>query len=190
MKKIILLFAVVITFAACKTTKNVERTITSTATDSSHVAQKTAHSDRIMVDTTKTESGSVVITEIEFGDPVIEPGNDTTPAIGWHATTADIVGIGKLSGVKKIRQTAIQAQKTESGRSEKDSADVQETQNDAVTHWDNKTTEWKEIKKTVFPLKYLLITFAAMVAVGLLIWKRKKVATWFSKFLSILWRIG
>lgn len=188
MKKAILFIIAALIFAACKTTKHAERSTIRLNVDSSFVGQKTTDFGRIFVNTTKTETGEIVITEIEFAEPGLALDHDSA-VTGTIATSADIEGIGKVVGVKRIRKTSVIKTKTENGRSEKDTASVQEKQTGNVS----RQVAAKEVKtdtqKTI-PIKYILFAMAIIAVVAFLVWKRKDIKNIWAKILSILWRIG
>lgn len=90
--------------------------------DSSHVETSKTYKTETFTDTSKTESGKVTITEIEFFPPA--SGGDS---LGNHApvipaTDINLLDIGNVANagaVKSIRQTVIESETVQKGESRK-----------------------------------------------------------------------
>lgn len=179
-----MLFAVL---EACSTTKHVDKTITQTDVQSSITADYSEQSRRNLIDTTRTEIGFVVITEIDFAD---NQCGDTLSSYLVPGSTATISGVGSFSGVKSIKQTVIGGEVRQSGKSEEDTTRIENKQSANVTQRDKMEIKNTKIEKSPLSSKLYIAIIAAILAVVITLWKRRVIVSWVNKFLSNLLRIG
>ena len=166
MKKIITFIALLVMLASCGATKKAIKT-TETQLDSLTVAKVVSEQTEKVVDTTRTEHGKVTITEIEFFPPTEieqpQPEPDKPkdsdnkvadePKKTQPTTTAsvDLANVGKVPGaVKSIKQTVIESDVEEKGKSE-ESSESNETESAATV---TKTTESADKNQEPTPPPY------------------------------------
>src|SRR3712207_2885430 len=107
MKKFITLVVAFGLFVSCGTTRKLQQSTQKSRIDSMAMHEVGKAERESVVDTTRTEQGKITITEIEFFNPV---PNDTTAKVV-------LSNIGRLSGVKSIKQTVIESQVEQKGES-------------------------------------------------------------------------
>ena len=204
MKKIITFIALLVMLASCGATKKAIKT-TETQLDSLTVAKAVSEQTEKMVDTTRTEHGKVTITEIEFFPPTEieqpQPEPDKPkdsdnkvadePKKTQPITTAsvDLANVGKVQGaVKSIKQTVIESDVEEKGKSE-ESSESNETESAATVTKTTESTD-KNQEPTPDPYRWRYIFFIALLGVALLLYlKRTPIVNWIRKILSGILKI-
>ena len=203
MKNRIIFIALLAFLASCGATKKVIKT-TETHIDSLTFAKVVSEQTKRMVDTTHTEHGKVTITEIEFFQPteIEQPQQEhnkpkdsdrnianelkkTQPP----TTSIDLENVGKVHGaVKSIKQTVIESDIEEKGKSEESSESNEKESAATVT----KTTEStdKNQEPTPDPYRWRYIFFIALFGVALLLYlKRTPIVNWIRKILYVILKI-
>ena len=204
MKKIITFIALLVMLASCGATKKAIKT-TETQLDSLTVAKVVNEQTEKVVDTTRTEHGKVTITEIEFFPPTEieqpQPEPDKPkdsdnkvadePKKTQPTTTAsvDLANVGKVQGaVKSIKQTVIESDVEEKGKSE-ESSESNETESAATVTKTTESTD-KNQEPTPDPYRWRYIFFIALLSVALLLYlKRTPIVNWIRKILSGILKI-
>ncbi len=204
MKKIITFIALLVMLASCGATKKAIKT-TETQLDSLTVAKVVSEQTEKVVDTTRTEHGKVTITEIEFFPPTEieqpqpEPDKPKAsdnkvadePKKTQPTTTAsvDLANVGKVQGaVKSIKQTVIESDVEEKGKSE-ESSESNETESAATVTKTTESTD-KNQEPTPDPYRWRYIFFIALLGVALLLYlKRTPIVNWIRKILSGILKI-
>lgn len=204
MKKIITFIALLVMLASCGATKKAIKT-TETQLDSLKVAKVVSEQTEKVVDTTRTEHGKVTITEIEFFPPTEieqpQPEPDKPkdsdnkvadePKKTQPTTTAsvDLANVGKVQGaVKSIKQTVIESDVEEKGKSE-ESSESNETESAATVTKTTESTD-KNQEPTPDPYRWRYIFFIALLGVALLLYlKRTPIVNWIRKILSGILKI-
>ena len=204
MKKIITFIALLVMLASCGATKKAIKT-TEMQLDSLTVAKAVSEQTEKMVDTTRTEHGKVTITEIEFFPPTEieqpQPKPDKPkdsdnkvadePKKTQPTTTAsvDLANVGKVQGaVKSIKQTVIESDVEEKGKSE-ESSESNETKSAATVTKTTESTD-KNQEPTPDPYRWRYIFFIALLGVALLLYlKRTPIVNWIRKILSGILKI-
>ena len=204
MKKIITFIALLVMLASCGATKKAIKT-TETHLDSLTVAKVVSEQTEKVVDTTRTEHGKVTITEIEFFPPteIEQPQPEPTkpkdsdnkvadePKKTPPTTTAsvDLANVGKVQGaVKSIKQTVIESDVEEKGKSE-ESSESNETESAATVTKTTESTD-KNQEPTPDPYRWRYIFFIALLGVALLLYlKRTPIVNWIRKILSGILKI-
>jgi hypothetical protein len=204
MKKIITFIALLVMLASCGATKKAIKT-TETQLDSLTVAKVVSEQTEKVVDTTRTEHGKVTITEIEFFPPTEieqpQPEHDKPkdsdnkvadePKKTQPTTTAsvDLANVGKVQGaVKSIKQTVIESDVEEKGKSE-ESSESNETESAATVTKTTESTD-KNQEPTPDPYRWRYIFFIALLGVALLLYlKRTPIVNWIRKILSGILKI-
>lgn len=204
MKKIITFIALLVMLASCGATKKAIKT-TETQLDNLTVAKAVSEQTEKMVDTTRTEHGKVTITEIEFFPPTEieqpQPEPDKPkdsdnkvadePKKTQPTTTAsvDLANVGKVQGaVKSIKQTVIESDVEEKGKSE-ESSESNETESAATVTKTTESTD-KNQEPTPDPYRWRYIFFIALLGVALLLYlKRTPIVNWIRKILSGILKI-
>lgn len=204
MKKIITFIALLVMLASCGATKKAIKT-TETQLDSLTVAKVVSEQTEKVVDTTRTEHGKVTITEIEFFPPTEieqpQPEPDKPkdsdnkvadePKKTQPTTTAsvDLANVGKVQGaVKSIKQTVIESDVEEKGKSE-ESSESNENESAATVTKTTESTD-KNQEPTPDPYRWRYIFFIALLGVALLLYlKRTPIVNWIRKILSGILKI-
>lgn len=204
MKKIITFIALLVMLASCGATKKAIKT-TETQLDSLTVAKVVSEQTEKVVDTTRTEHGKVTITEIEFFPPTEieqpQPEPDKPkdsdnkvadePKKTQPTTTAsvDLANVGKVQGaVKSIKQTVIESDVEEKGKSE-ESSESEESESAATVTKTTESTD-KNQEPTPDPYRWRYIFFIALLGVALLLYlKRTPIVNWIRKILSGILKI-
>lgn len=204
MKKIITFIALLVMLASCGATKKAIKT-TEKQLDSLTVAKVVSEQTEKVVDTTRTEHGKVTITEIEFFPPTEieqpQPEPDKPkdsdnkvadePKKTQPTTTAsvDLANVGKVQGaVKSIKQTVIESDVEEKGKSE-ESSESNETESAATVTKTTESTD-KNQEPTPDPYRWRYIFFIALLGVALLLYlKRTPIVNWIRKILSGILKI-
>lgn len=204
MKNTIILIALLVVLASCGATKKAIKT-TETHIDSLTFTKVVSEQTQRMVDTTLTEHGKVTITEIEFFPPTeIEqpqqghnkPKDSDSKAANKlnkiHPTTTtsvDLANVGKVQGtVKSIKQTVIESDIEEKGKSE-ESRESNENESVATVIKTTESTD-KNQEPTPDPYRWRYIFFISMLGVALLLYlKRTPIVNWIRKILSIILKI-
>ena len=178
---------------------------TETQLDSLTVAKVVSEQTEKVVDTTRTEHGKVTITEIEFFPPTEieqpQPEPDKSkdsdnkvadePKKTQPTTTAsvDLANVGKVQGaVKSIKQTVIESDVEEKGKSE-ESSESEESESAATVTKTTESTD-KNQEPTPDPYRWRYIFFIALLGVALLLYlKRTPIVNWIRKILSGILKI-
>ena len=204
MKKTIMLIALLVVLASCGATKKSIKT-TETHIDSLTFAKVVSEQTKRMVDTTRTEHGKVTITEIEFFQPTeIEqpqqehnkPKDSDSKAANklkktqpTTTTSVDLSNVGKVQGaVKSIKQTVIESDVEENGKSE-ESSESNENESAATVTKTTESTD-KNQEPTPDPYRWRYIFFIALLGVALLLYlKRTQIVNLIRKILSTILNI-
>ena len=187
MKKIILSLIVMFLASCAATKKGVETMNTSSSVQETTTSQE-VKTEKV-VDTTKTESGKITITEIEFYPPTLSPDYSML----WNEESTlcfEIDDVGKVKGgnVKSIKKTSIEAKSESKGQSN----DSEETKNEESKAVADKTSNAKIVVEEPVPdpYKWRYIFYITLIgAMALLYIKRQPVLNWIKKLLSGIRRI-
>lgn len=209
MKKIITFIALLVLLASCGATKKAIKTDNATL-DSLKVERATSEQAQKVVDTTRTERGKVTITEIEFFPPTIaEPEQkledftktfkdlgdenfksmDTSPKTTTTNANVDVHNFGNIKGsVKSIKQTVIESDVEEKGKSE-ESSESNETENAATLTKTTESTD-KQQEPTPDPYCWRYIFYIALLCMAMLLYlKRTPFINWVKKILQGIMKI-
>lgn len=175
--KLILLATVLLLLFGCSTSRKLEKNTDKVVADSmSESVSKVADVSKV-VDTTKTESGEAIITEIIFfGDSAHAP--DLPELIIDKDGKMTIKG-GK--GVKRIKQTAIRSNVVKNGKTTEKERNTT-TKDKATVH---KEKKHNEVAKTSRRSNVWTWAAASIVAVLVLFMRyRKPILAWLRKLLA------
>lgn len=187
MKNLLLLLVTFFMISCASTRKSVQ---TSCTTDTSiDKVDSQAMKTEKAIDTTKTESGKITITEIEFYPPTLLPD---VPMSGNEETTPcfEIDGVGKVKGgnVKHIKQTTIEKKSEQKGKSN-ESSESEKIQSTVVATKSNQTSQ---IQTSPAPDPYrwrYIFYILVLVGIAMLYLKRVPFLNWIKKILAGLRRI-
>ena len=204
MKRVFFFIVVALMLASCASTRKIQETTASVSVDSTSVKETARHESEKVVDTTRTEHGKVVITEIIFDTaPATSPATDKPDARASPGTSAsdkpaptqapaatvNISGFGQVSGnIKSIRQTVIESDNETKGES-KESEKQEESKcnaNVSVAEENNQRVEQPSPDHKRWRYYFYL---AAVGVVVLLYLKRVPIINWIKRILSGLRRI-
>lgn len=206
MKKGLALVLGIVLLVSCNVTRKATKT-KEMQLDSVIVAKEVTEKTEKFVDTTRTESGKVTITEIEFyppptikqpqgklakdsGKKVVDEPKQTEPQPTPKPTASvDLDNIGKVQGVvKSIKQTVIETDVEQKGEN-KESSESKESEN-AATVLKNETNTEKQQKPTPDPYRWRYIFYIALIGVAVLLYlKRVPIINWIKKILSGILKI-
>ena len=204
MKNTIILIALLVVLASCGATKKSIKT-TETHIDSLTFAKVSSEQTQRMVDTTRTEHGKVTITEIEFFLPteIEQPhqehnkpknsdsniSNELKKTQPTTTASVDLANVGKVQGtVKSIKQTVIESDVEEKGKSG-ESSESNENESAATVTKTTESTD-KNQEPTPDPYRWRYIFFIALLGVALLLYlKRTPIVNWIRKILSVILKI-
>ena len=204
MKKTIIPIALLVVLASCGATKKAIKT-TETHIDSLTIAKVVSEQTQKKVDTTRTEHGKVTITEIEFFPPteIEQPQQERNKLKDSDSnisnklnktqpnTTASVnlSNVGRVQGtVKSIKQTVIESDVEERGKSE-ESSESNENESAATVTKTTESTD-KNQEPTPDPYRWHYIFFIALLGVALLLYlKRTPIVNWTRKILSVFLKI-
>lgn len=203
MKRVFFFIVVALMLASCASTRKIQETTTSVSVDSVSVKETAKHESEKVVDTTRTEHGKVVITEIIFDttpapSPATDPdtraspdtsASDKSATTQTPAATVNIPGFGQVSGnIKSIRQTVLESDNETKGES-KESEKQEESKcnaNVSVAEENNHRVE----QPAPDPKRWRYYFYLAAVGVVVLLYlKRVPIINWIKRILSGLRRI-
>lgn len=176
--KLILLANVLLLLLGCSTSRKLEKNTDKVVADSvSKSVSKVADACKV-VDTTKTESGESIITEIIFfGDSTRAP--DLPELIIDKDGKMTIKG---GTGVKSIKQTAIRSNVVKNGKTTEQERNTT-TKNKATVHKEKKHNEIIKVSRRSNVWTWAIA--ASIVAVLVLfMWYRKPILAWLRKLLA------
>lgn len=202
MKNRIIFIALLVVLASCGATKKAIKT-TETHIDSLITAKVVSEQTQKMVDTTRTEHGKVTITEIEFFPPteIEQPQQEHNklrdsdnkvadePKKTQPTTNVNLENVGKVQGtVKSIKQTVIESDVEEKGKSE-ESSESNENESAATVNKTTGSTD-KNQEPTPDPYRWRYIFFIALLGVALLLYlKKTTIVNWIRKILAVILKI-
>lgn len=205
MKRVLFFFVVALMLASCASTRKIQETTNAVSVDSVSVKETAKRESEKVVDTTRTEHGKVVITEIIFDTtPAASPATDKpdaraspdtvasdkpAPTRNTPTATVNIPGFGQVSGnIKSIRQTVIESDNETKGES-KESKKQEESKCNANVSVAEETNNRVE-QPAPDPKRWRYIFYIVAVgAVALLYLKRVPILNWIKRILSGLRRI-
>lgn len=196
MKKILLpLIFCFILISCASTRKSVQMSCTS-QTNTESAEKQTSKAEKV-VDTTKTESGKVTITEIEFYPPS-DCQHDKNAASeappkkpkadkpkGNNVGEINLPNIGNIkdAAIKSIKQTTIESEKEQKGES-KESNESDNSKNQAtLSNTSQSGTEESTPAPDPYRWRYIFYILL-IVAIGLLYMKRVPILNWIKTILS------
>lgn len=165
MKSIILIFLTLI-FTACASTKK-STNISEHKVDSFSIATTAAVQFEHIVDTTTTESGRVVITEIEF---LQSDTSNIIERLSINNGSLDIVDVRGKS-IKSIKQTAIGHEEERKGKS-KEKHDGNEHKQVALLQKEN-VQQTKRVSPTPDPFRWRYIFYLSIVIFLILLYFKR-----------------
>lgn len=195
MKKILLpLIFCFIMISCASTRKSVQMSCTS-QTNTESAEKQTSKTEKV-VDTTKTESGKVTITEIEFYPPYDCQHKDTASKAPKKNPKADKpkgnnvgeinlpnVGNIKDAAIKSIKQTTIESEKEQKGESKESNESDNSKSEATLSNTSQSGTEESTPAPDPYRWRYIFYILL-IVAIGLLYIKRVPILNWIKTILS------
>src|SRR3712207_2917203 len=178
MKKFITLVVAFGLFVSCGTTRKRQQSTQKSRIDSMAMHEVGKAERESVVDTTRTEQGKSTITEIEFFNPV---PNDTTAKVV-------LSNIGRLTGVKSIKQTVIESQVEQKGESRETEKQEQCKSNANVLREESNIQ--KKEAPTLDPYRWRYAFYISLLFVAVLLYlKHTPILNWIKKILAGIRRI-
>ena len=189
-RHIFMVVLVILMMSGCGVSRRVVKQEHSESRDSTHVEAVKTDSKETIIDTTKTESGKVTITEITFFP---DAGNhqDTAgiaPAVHGDAPMElDLPGGGKVKGggsIQSIRQTVIETMTEEKGES-RETEKSEESENHTSVAAVVTESSQEKVAEAPKPNRLKYIFYILALAVGVLVYlKRVPILNYIRKVLS------
>lgn len=170
MKRIILMMSLCLMVTGCGTSRNLSKHKIESVRDSSHVETSKMDKTETFTDTTKTESGKVTITEIEFF-----PDSLRNHAADIPATNINLHNIGNITNagaVKSIRQTVIESETVQKGESRK-AEESEETEKGTSVAVKTDESEVDKAIEAPKPNRIKYVFYLAMLAVGIFLYLKR-----------------
>lgn len=178
---------------ACASIKKSTQTIKETANVLAQVDESHSADTEKFIDTTKTESGKITITEIEFYPPNANeppPGNKESPKSTSNVSGLSLPNVGTIgnASIKSIKQTTIEKDSEKKGES-KESSSITNVKNEATLTNTEKTAK-VETSPAPDPYRWRYIFYTLLLgAIAFLYFKRIPVLNWIKTILSNIRRI-
>lgn len=186
--------------AGCAT---LHKTQTKTTDDYTHTTRDSSVTTKKVIDTTKTQSGKITITEIVFNPlpfPVVNdfperPACDTSSAPVMPDVTIGNDGTVDIKGgnIVSVKQTTIEASSEQTGKTYQSESSSESEEQETKSTADEAIVVEKETPKEVMKApKYIMVTaiiLASLVAVIWLALKRKSIVSWIRKVLAAIKRL-
>lgn len=191
--KNIFIFILCMLMVACASTKKSTKTTQETASVSAQVDESHSTDTEKFIDTTKTESGKITITEIEFYPPNAnepQPGNKESPKNTSNVSGLSLSNVGNIgnASIKSIKQTTIEKDSEKKGES-KESSSITNVKNEATLTNTEKTAK-VETSPAPDPYRWRYIFYILLLGtIAFLYFKRMPVLNWIKTILSNIRRI-
>ena len=191
--KNIFIFILCMLMVACASTKKSTQTIKETANVLAQVDESHSADTEKFIDTTKTESGKITITEIEFYPPNANeppPGNKESPKNTSNVSGLSLPNVGNIgnASIKSIKQTTIEKDSEKKGES-KESSSITNVKNEATLTNTEKTAK-VETSPAPDPYRWRYIFYILLLGtIAFLYFKRIPVLNWIKTILSNIRRI-
>lgn len=190
--KNIFIFILCMLMVACASTKKSTQNIKETANVLAQVDESHSAAEKF-IDTTKTESGKITITEIEFYPPnANEPpqGNKESPKSTSNVSGLSLPNVGNIgnASIKSIKQTTIEKRSEQKGKSN-ESSESEKIQSAVIATKSNQTSQI-QTSPAPDPYRWRYIFFIlVLVGIAMLYLKRVPFLNWIKKILSGIRRI-
>jgi len=185
MKKVVFILLCLFVAFGCSTTKKATKTSESIQLSSESQESQFSSSEKF-IDTTKTESGKITITEIEFYPPTVnnEPtGSNDKPKTNVSRLSLPNVGNIDNAAIKSIKQTTIESESETKGESN-ESSSTTSIKNEAVVGNTEKTVMINE-EPALDPYKWRYIFYILLIGVVVFLYlKRIPILNWIKTILS------
>lgn len=169
-KTIFALIASVI-LASCATSRKAARHTTEHVVDSTGTEIARQESSDKMIDTTRTTTGEIVITEIEFFKPdTADAGSDKRPSVA----DVSLPSVGRVQGaVKRIKQTRIKQKEERRGKGEENTKSDESKSNANVKRRDKQRDSASTPVADPFRWRYIAFIVAVVAAAVLLLYLKR-----------------
>lgn len=177
MGKFILCLILLIALISCRATRNMESMSDKSNVDSVAASSARFEREQRMIDTTRTETGKVTITEITFIAP------DTAMATHPPFTDVRLPTFGNVKGaIKGIKQTIIEKGVEQSGKSNESKESEETHENAELSKQQNHIQKQEATKPSSFNWRWACIAVVALALV--LYWKRMPILDLIRKILA------
>ena len=165
-----------IALVSCRATRNMESTSDKCNVDSVVASSARIEREQRAIDTTRTETGKVTITEITFF--VLDTATDPPPMADVRLPT-----FGNVKGaIKGIKQTIIEKGVEQSGKSNESKESEETHENAELSKQQNHIQKQEATKTSSFNWRWACIAVIALALV--LYWKRMPILDWIRKILA------
>ena len=185
--------------AGCAT---LHKTQAKTTDDYTHSTRDSSVTTKNVINTTKTQSGKITITEIVFNQlplpfPLVNdfPACDTSSAPVMPDVTIGNDGIVDIRGgnIVSVKQTTIETSSEQTGKTYQSESSSESEEQETKSSTDEAIVIEKETPKEVMKApKHIMVTaiiLATLVAVIWLALKRKSIVSWIMKVLAAIKRL-
>jgi hypothetical protein len=180
MKKLVFLLLALTLLASCASTRKASRDVKETVLDSTSTNAAVSEKTNKAIDTTRTQTGEIIITEIEFFPPGDADNGDST---GFQVGNAGNIladvnlsdGRVKNAGaVKRIKQTHIKTKDERKGTSNENTEKAEIKSNANVKRRDLDEHKFSEPAPDPYRWRYIAFIVAAILAVMVLLYLKRQ----------------
>lgn len=180
MKKLVFLLLALTLLASCASTRKASRDVKETVLDSTSTNAAVSEKTNKTIDTTRTQTGEIIITEIEFFPPGDADNGDST---GFQVGNAGNIladvnlsdGRVKNAGaVKRIKQTLIKTKDERKGTSNENTEKAETKSNANVKRRDLDEHKFSEPAPDPYRWRYIAFIVAAILAVLVLLYLKRQ----------------
>lgn len=194
MKKLVFILLALTLLASCASTRKASRDMKETVLDSTQTNVAVSEKSNKAIDTTRTQTGEIIITEIEFFPPGDATNDSTSSQVGNAGNILANVNLSNGSvknagAVKRIKQTHIKTKDERKGTSN-ESTEKAETKNNAnVKRRDLDEHKYSEPAPDPYRWRYIAFIVAAILAVLVLLYlKRQPILSAIHNFVATIRR--
>jgi hypothetical protein len=180
MKKLVFLLLALILLASCASTRKASRDVKETVLDSTSTNAAVSEKTNKAIDTTRTQTGEIIITEIEFFPPGDADNGDSTGFQVGNAgnSLADVnLSDGRVKNagvVKRIKQTHIKTKDERKGTSNENTEKAETKSNANVKRRDLDEHKFSEPTPDPYRWRYIAFIVAAILAVLVLLYLKRQ----------------
>ena len=194
MKKLVFLLLALTLLASCASTRKASRDVKETVLDSTSTNAAVSEKTNKAIDTTRTQTGEIIITEIEFFPPGDATNDSTSSQVGNAGNILANVNLSNGSvknagAVKRIKQTHIKTKDERKGTSNESTEKAETKSNANVKRRDLDEHKYSEPAPDPYRWRYIAFIVAAILAVLVLLYlKRQPILSAIHNFVATIRR--
>ena len=194
MKKLVFLLLALTLLASCASTRKASRDVKETVLDSTQTNVAVSEKNNKAIDTTRTQTWEIIITEIEFFPPGDATNDSTSSQVGNAGNILADVNLSNGSvknagAVKRIKQTHIKTKDERKGTSNESTEKAETKSNANVKRRDLDEHKYSEPAPDPYRWRYIAFIVAAILAVLVLLYlKRQPILSAIHNFVATIRR--